>query len=366
MDVWGRQLCSIYAGDFVSDVQDPDLVQYGLNLPNAKLVLTEASGRSQELWISQSGSGAWVAKRVDQPYVYSLIPEQLSLVLDDWSMLRDTRLLRAHRQDVDSIELLSSNGTIRLTQGPDLDDDWSVAFRAQGAAAFGMDWLAEKATVQEFLGLVEQSEVTDWLPVTEQNASQVFAKGHTFSRFTFHFRHVLKGEQSSGLVGPIHTSSLGTSLRMFSRVGDDPVGLIPLEFHDWLERPLQGWRSRLVWDLKEGRLSRLKLSQGETVREYKRKIQGTWTYVDAETTPVELLPALDHLVFLRAEEHLAEGSQTVLSNPVAVEFFDVDGFQHPALIGPDGEGRIQIQVRGQSSIAKNQDLYRLLVDILGR
>ncbi len=364
MSVWSRQLCSVYASGFVSDLDDPDLAKYGLHMPNARLKLTDAGDNSQELLFAETAEGGWVAKFTDQQFVYGIAQEQVALILEDWSMLRDTHLLRAHRQDIDQIELSTSAGIIRLTQGPALDDDWTVARKATGQTEFGMEWLAEKAKVQEFLGLVEQSEITNWLPADTHAAQKVFVSGVPFSRLGFRFRNMLKGETSSALVGPVHTTDAGTRLRTYTRDGDGVVGLIPLAFHEWIGRPLQAWRSRLVWDLKEGRMARLRLTQGDKVREYKRKIQGTWTYMDAETSPVELLPALDHLVFLRADKHLPADSHDTLTNPVRVEFLEVDGGQSSAEIGPGPDGLIQIQHRGLSSIARNQDLYTLLTGIV--
>lgn len=364
MSVWSRQLCSVYAGGFVSDVEDPDLAEHGLHMPNANLKLTDAAGNTQELLFAETAEGGWVAKFTDQRFIYGLAPEQVALILEDWSMLRDTHLLRAHRQDLDQIELSNSAGIIRLTQGPALDDDWTVARKATGQTDFGMEWLAEKSKVQEFLGLVEQSEITNWLPTETHKAKKVFVAGVPFSRLVFRFRNMLKGEVSTALVGPVHTTDAGTRLRTYARDGDDAVGLIPLAFHEWISRPLQSWRSRLVWDVKEGRMARLRLTQGDKVREYKRKIQGTWTYMDAETSPVELLPALDHLVFLRADKHLPGDSHDSLTNPVLVEFLEVGGGQFSAVIGPGPDGVIQIQHRGLSSVARNQDLYELLAGIV--
>ncbi|MFT5198681.1 MAG: hypothetical protein ACI87O_001339 [Planctomycetota bacterium] len=366
MSVWGKQLCSIYAEGFASDIENPDLAKFGLHMPNAMLKLTDASGNTQEILFAETGAGTWVAKLADQRYIYSLRPIQVELILSDWSMLRDTRLMRAHREDIGSIQLAGQQGVIRLTQGPALDDDWTVANQPSGQTGFGPEWLAEKSTVQEFLGLVEQSEVTGWLPVADQGAESIFAPGVSFSRLEFNFRHMLKGESTAALIGPTHTSEAGTELRTYARVGDEPVGLVPLVFQDWLNKPLHGWRSRLLWNLKEGRLARLRLTQGAKVREYKRKIQGTWTYMDADTSPVELLPALDHLVFLRADQHFPGGELATLTDPVRVEFMEADGTQHSAEIGPDAEGEIRIQLNGMGSLAKYQELHSLLAGILNK
>ncbi len=364
MTVWSRQLCSIYATGFASDVEDPELTKFGLHMPNAQLKLTDAGGNSQELLFAQTAEGGWVAMLKGRRHIFSLLPDQVALILDDWSILRDTRLLRAHRRDIDQFELSTPDGLVRLTQGPALDDDWTVARKGHQETEFAMEWLAEKSKIQEFLGLIEQSEIASWLPTETHDSQTVFASGVEFSRLAFKFRHMLEGESSLAVVGPIHVTDAGTRLRTYAREGDETVGLIPLAFHDWIGTPLQGWRSRLIWDLKEGRMAGLRLSQGDATREYKRKIQGTWTYMDADTSPVELLPALDHLVFLRAEEHLPADRRDSLTNPVRVEVMETGGAQHLAEIGPGPDGLIQIQHRGLSSIARNQDLYKLLSGIV--
>ncbi|MBL4770634.1 MAG: DUF4340 domain-containing protein [Planctomycetes bacterium] len=366
MTVWTRQLCSMYADGFASDLDEPDLAKFGLHMPNARLKLSDASGKTQELLFAETSGGAWYAKLSDNKTVYSMRSEQLLLVLDDWTLLRDTRLVRAHRADISQIELTRPSGMLRLSQGLALDDDWTVATKPTGQSDYGVEWLAEMSTVQEFLGLVEQSEVTNWLPTATHESKTLFAKGVAFTRLKFIFRNMLKGETSTALVGPIHTTESGTKLRTYNRQGDEPVGLVPLAIHDWVTKPMHAWRSRLMWDLKESRLARLRLTQGASVREYKRKIQGTWTYMDAETSPVELLPALDHLVFLRAEEHLEGEEFAPLQDPVKVEFLEVGGTQHQAEIGLTPDGQVQIQIDGHRSVARNQKLHALLSGILSR
>ncbi|MCA9002685.1 MAG: DUF4340 domain-containing protein, partial [Planctomycetes bacterium] len=222
MSVWVRQLCALYASGFSSDVVDPELSQFGLNMPNCVLKFTDASGAEQSLLLAQNGASQWFGKLADDYHVYSIDTQPLLLALDDWSVLRDTKFLRAHRADIGSIELASSQGLLRLTQGPALDDDWTVAFRAKGQRDFGPEWLVEKARIQEFLGMVEQSEVTGWLPLDEQRATDLFGPGNDFARYTFRFRHTFEGEHATGFVGPVHTSDLGTSLRTFAR----EVGLV--------------------------------------------------------------------------------------------------------------------------------------------
>lgn len=366
MALMARVLCSLNSEGFVSDVVDPDLALYGLHMPNARIEMTLASGKSQELLLAQTPAGGWVVTRSDQRYVYAIPDGKISKLLDDWSALRDTRLLRAHRRDIAQVELTGGDRVVRLTQGPAMDDDWTVASKRAGDAAYGREWLASKVRVQEFLGFVEQTEVVSWLSPKEVPVASVIGADKPFARIAFGYRNVFSGEESSVLLGEVHTTEAGTRLRTFVRTGDGVVGLVPLALHDWANESLQGWRSRLVWDLQEGRLTRLRLTQGDLVREYKRKIQGTWTYTDMDTTPTEILPAMDHLVFLKAQEHLPDGEHGAFVDGILVEFLDADGMQHVAEIGLVEGGQVQLEVLGHRSVARNQDLYRLLSDVLQR
>jgi len=365
MGLWARVLSAIYVEAFVSDVPEPDLERYGLAQPEAKLTLTDAAGGRQELWFTNQEGGGWAATLVGSPYVYALPSAIAQQLTDAWTDLRDGHLLRSLRDDLGQIELQVGDEVVRLSQGAAHDADWTVARRRSGSLEFDAEWPADKARVGEFLGDWEQAEIVSWLPPAADPIAQCVPAGAPTLRVSFHFRNALLGEVASALVGPVTYSDAGTPLRTFLRDGDGVVALIAAPLGSWLEGGIEASRSPLVWDLKESRLKSLRLTQGTQTRTFLRKLQGTWRYVDADVTPTELLPLLDHLVYLKAERYLAQDSVEELLDPVRVEFETVDGTWMVAEIGPDSAGQVRLAMSGFQAIARNQDLYAGLSKLLG-
>ena len=388
MLVQARVLSVFYVEGFHSDLPEPSeevLARCGLLQPDLTITLIGADQEKRTLLLSQNLEGVWYAKRESRPYIYTVGDHMMSQVTGDWDELRDNALLRAFRHDVETIEFIRAGRGVRLTQSPEREGPWTVAFRDEPNLPFGSEWPANLARVQEFLGALEQNPVALWLDRIQGYRGEPFPKEHVPTHLRMTYRGGLAGEYSAARFGAVVTTAEGTPLLAYQREQDQVAALVPLVLQDWTAAGPESWRSTLLWDLVEGRLQRLKLSQGQRTREYLRKIQGTWRYSDADVLPQELLPALDHLIYLKAERHLGreEALAAQLLDPVRVEFEDRKGRWHIAEIGPvawetsdaaqgvPGENpqenpeEIHVRVGGAQSVARNQDLYRLLVKILG-
>ncbi|MEZ5976051.1 MAG: hypothetical protein R3E96_14785 [Planctomycetota bacterium] len=98
------------------------------------------------------------------------------------------------------------------------------------------------------------------------------------------------------------------------------------ELATWWQGGAEAWRDSLVWNLPETRVKSLRLIHPDgTARTFLRKIQGTWRYSDTDQEPKDLLPWLDHLIFLRVASHRAMEANTPLHDVLRIEFERLEG-----------------------------------------
>ena len=366
MDLMTRVLASVRVQKFLSDNPEPDLEAYGLNLPEITLRLVDASGGEVELLVSNRQD--YVAKLSDSHHIFELPDKVVGHLIDDWSYLRDHRLLHAFRRDIGHADLVSASGTVRLTQGSGQNAEWRVSHQAPGGTEFQGDWPGDQKRIQEFLGELEKSGIDKWLPPGEETVQEHFPAGELIRRLTIAFRYDLEGETSSARFGKPLKTEEGTPMAPYLRDEDQVAGLVPEDLLDWFEGGPQVWRSPLMWEIREGRLKGLVVSrqdpegQAET-REYLRKLQGTWRYVDANTSPKEMLAALDHLVFLRAESYLVEGENVPLLDPLQVTLEHTDGQTSTVTVGKAPDGQVRLQTGESQAVAAHQPLHGLLQDL---
>lgn len=363
------RVLSVFSVDgYASDVPDPDLARYGLLQPDLTLVLEGSSGQREELILTEASGGGWYAKRDDHPTIFAVGDQMMTQVLNPWAELRDTIMLRAFRQDIAEVEWQIDGQTLRLRQGEPQrvggKVDWTVAWKGPNEADFGSEWPADLAKVQAWLGALEQNPIAEWLDRSSDWSGTPFPEGEPNRWLTIRFRYGLEGEVSRARFGAPMSSSAGTTLLAYQRENDQAIGLVPLDLQEWIRADLEAWRSPLIWNLVEGRLRTLRLAQGDREQKYARKPQGTWRFLDVDVRPTQLLPLLDHLVYLKAERHLPKAERGTLIDPVRIEWETVDGQWHIAEIGPVADGSVQIHSAGYAALAKDGELYERLVALL--
>ena len=364
MAIQMRVLAAFQIETYVSDLPDPALDAYGLVQPEMGLVLIDSEGNRETLHLSQNLEGAWFGKIEGKPNVYGVDEHMMSLVTDDWKDLRDHALVRAMRADVETLTLSQPDGKVRFRQSPALDGPWTVAFQPDGATEFSAEWPADRNKVEDLLGALEQNLVVLWADQDPGLQGELFSSGHPLAHVEYAFRNSLQGEIANMRFGQVVETSEGTPLLAVRRGEDSQVGLVSTELVEILSQPSTHWRSVLLWELVEHRLEKLRLSRGASERVFLRKPQGTWRFEDVDATPTALLPALDHLIYLKADTHLASTDASELLDPVRVEFHSRGGAVQVAEIGRAEDGSVQARVRGHRAIIRHTPLLEMLEGLL--
>ncbi len=366
--LWAIALTSIRAERYISDIDDPNLASYGLKDPAIRLRLGDRRGRDEEVHIGVAPGGGWCARVAGDKHIIELDLADLPQILQPIQELWDTNLLQAFRRDIAAVELARvDRADLRFVQ--DDSENWTVAQRPPGQRGFDLPVAADVAAVEGLLAVLEQNEIEQWLDGPGETPAELFPAGTKPRGVWVELRGLLEGERQGGQLGERRVTEAGTELDVFLREGDELAGLVTSELATWLERDLADWRSRQLWALKEIRLNRLRLAQGEKSREFGRQIQGTWRYVDVDAPATELFDVLDSLIFLKAESHLtaSQAAEMPLQDPFTVEFTTVDGDASIARIGlaeRNGASEVQVEVLGLRSVAKDQGLYERLGKIL--
>lgn len=366
--LWAIALANVRAERYLSDVDDPDLAAYGLKDPAIKLRLADRHGGDEEVHFGISPAGGWSARVAGDKHIVELDLGGLPQVLQPIEELWDTNLLQAFRRDIAAIELGRGDlPDLRFVQ--DDKENWTVAQRPNGQEGFDLPVAADVVAVEGLLAVLEQNEIEQWLRDPSESPAELFPPDSVRRGVWVELRGLLEGERQGGRLGARRVTEAGTELDVFVREGDQLAGLVTSQLASMLELDLADWRSRLLWELKEIRLNRLRLARGERTREFTRQIQGTWRYTDVDAPATELFDVLDSLIFLKAEDHLSadEAAALPLEDPVRVEFTTVDGDTSIALVGlveREGEAEAQVEVLGLRSVLKDQGLHGRLVQIL--
>ncbi len=366
MDLWTRVLASLRVKAFLSDIENPDLSRFGLATPEMRLRLVDAGGQSHELLITEKNG--YKAKLADSHHIYLLPDAVIQQLTENWSYLRDTRLIHAFRNDIGHLDFQTAQGVVRLTQGPGQKAPWLVAEKPTGSEEFTAEFPADRERIEEFLGEMEKASVLRWAPPGKELTEQYFGAEAPMRRLTFTYRYNLEGETSSARFGAPIESDMGTPLAPYLRSEDAIIGMVSKDLLDWFDGGVGAWRSPLVWDLVESRTNRVRVvwdeaPDGPATREYIRKIQGTWRYQDVDSTPKELLAVMDNLVYLRAEQYLTPAQRTPLVDKITVEFHRLDGSKQTAIIGKTPEGEVRLETGTMQAVAKHQALHRKLLEL---
>ncbi|MEZ6004381.1 MAG: hypothetical protein R3F33_09380 [Planctomycetota bacterium] len=242
------------------------------------------------------------------------------------------------------------------------DGPWTVSDWVDAQKDWSAPWPANLDRVADLLGDIEQTHVVDWAP--EMTGEQAAAPVPGQRTLTFRFRHHLQDEVLVERFGEPFQRPSGAELMPMVRDDDTLPALVPAELATWWQGGAEAWRDSLVWNLPETRVKSLRLIHPDgTARTFLRKIQGTWRYSDTDQEPKDLLPWLDHLIFLRVASHRAMEANTPLHDVLRIEFERLEGEYHVAEIGLDPSGTPVLQVGGHQGLLKNPDLYAGLLGL---
>ena len=150
------------------------------------------------------------------------------------------------------------------------------------------------------------------------------------------------------------------------RDGDKIVGSLDSSFSAVLESSFEDLLDRELWTLSNARLRQLRIQQAGRAREWVRADEFDWRPKGTKLPARELDPVLDHLLFLRAERHVAEGEREALEGTVEVRFIDGEGKVREARFGRTASGEAQVQVGALRAVLARQELLADLQAIVDR
>ncbi|MAF65460.1 MAG: hypothetical protein CMJ84_07365 [Planctomycetes bacterium] len=332
---------------FVDD-DEPDLSRYGLAEPTFSLELGNAAGAREVLHFGQTlrKSDRWFVCRAGWPHVWRLSRDQVLRVVVPFEYLLDRRLLRVERAGVDALVLSDGARTLRVERT-------GGGWRAR--VDDGVPFPADEARVEDALSRLEQAELVGF--DLDRPAGGVS------------FEHSLTieagGRRLGGRLAAAPEEGPDGDVLLFRRFGDDVLGLVEPWLGELVSAPASSWRSVELLTVEEVSLSGLTLKRGERVRSFTRDARGRWTPVGEEREAVELLAALDPLLFLRAARFSESGA------PEPSEWIEVilehgDGARTSVTIGRGSDGGAEALVEGRSAVLQARELHRLLSELLAR
>lgn len=357
LTLWSRFLRGAEGQRFVSDRVDVDLADYNLDQPWFSIHVTTLGGGVQTVHVAAYRDKVF-ARREGFPNVYQLTEDVTSKLREPHELFYESSFVRVPKDDVRHIWIQREDETIRMTRKR---GDWSVAKKAAGVAAFSMELPADKRVAEDLLALAEKSEVLRYF--NDVKPGEFFEAGRGKRGFWLEpYQDVRQG----GYLGDLVRTPQGTEVAPFLREGDSVVGSLAPELYEVTDRPLESFLDRNLWTLQNIRMSALVIERDGSERRFKRTATDDWQPEDAAVPARELDPVLDHLLFLKADEHIAEGDRMGLEGIITVTFSDSAGTTHVARFGKSGDGRAQVITGALQATLKRPQLYDDLVALMDR
>lgn len=364
--LWLKGISRARVGDFVWDpptdreVLDmaPPLERFGLDVPEVEFKWATASGIEERLLLGKHpATGRWFAMHAGSQHVWGLDGEGNGPLFEHWIEFADRALVRAFRDDIQSLVLLQGPRTVRLERD---GQGWGLFTLEDGAEAIALG-PADPRRVDELLGVLENSAVSEW--DLELDARSLFPAGMPRFGYRVEYARALADSPTIGWFGEELPTEDGRLVHAFARPEDALAGYVPVELVEAFGVEAEELRTRELWSLEEVQLSSLELRHGDRTLAFERTQQGTWRRAGTERSATELIGVLDPLLFLRAEELLPE-VPGALEDPVLVRFSGARGLEHLCTIGKAPGGGSLLVVGGGAALAAQRDLHAKLLALL--
>ncbi|MEX1024358.1 MAG: DUF4340 domain-containing protein [Planctomycetota bacterium] len=194
----------------------------------------------------------------------------------------DTQLVRALRTEIESIELVRGERTLRVARHA---GDWTVT--VVGDASYP----ASHGRVEDLLAAFERAQIASFPPMVG------FPVGNEERSFRVRTRG---GAEFAGRIGATwRDDRLGAEGLAFQREGDALPALIGFDLERWFELDVNDYRRRLLWKVTEGLATSVLLERDGRVRSY-RRTGNLWSPADlqheADVTPRVFYPFLERLL----------------------------------------------------------------------
>ena len=356
--LWTRFLSGMRAKRFTSDRPGVDLKRFALDQPWVTITVTNARGATQSVHVS-SYDGRIYARRAEEPTVYEIDSEDALRIREPVSNFYDAAFARFERANLRHVFVRRGSGSLRLTKS---SEDWTVAASSPTRADYDAELPADDRAVDALLTAIEGAEVVRFF--RDAPPADFFEEGSPSD-------HGLWIETTEGIVqgaafaDPVRTPQ-GTELAPMLRDQDSVVGAVDPAVAQLAGLDLIHFLDRDLWTLSNAAMRVLKIEKDGSERVFQRASEYDWRPIDAKVPARELDVVLDHLLFLKAGEHLAEGDRPALLDVVTVTFIDGRGDASVARFGRTAEGSVQVEVGAMRATLRRPELHADLVEIVSR
>ncbi|MFT5732751.1 MAG: hypothetical protein ACI8WY_001417 [Planctomycetota bacterium] len=355
LTLWTRFLSSARAKRFVSDRIDADLVKYKLDEPWVTIKVTTQGGAVQMLHVAADRDRVY-ARREGLPNIFELDASTAVRLREPVEIFYEGNFVRVPRTDVKHLWMSRPGGELRFTRG---SDAWTVAQQPTGLEGFSMELPADSGVMTDLMVATEKAAVLRYF---RDVAVDDFFPGGAAVRGLWIEPH--QDIRQGGFLGEVVQTPQGTDVVPFLREGDSVVGSLAPEILEWVERPIEHFLDRQLWALQNVRMKGLVIEREGESRRFRRTPKDDWQPIDAEVPARELDPVLDHLLFLKASEHIAEGQRESLADVVTVTFRDSGGLESVARIGLTATGQTQVAIGAMRAVLKRSQLHGDLMKIM--
>ncbi|QDV07477.1 hypothetical protein Poly30_30030 [Planctomycetes bacterium Poly30] len=355
LTLWSRFLCSAQAKRFVSDRPDVDLSKYNLDQPWVTIKLTSNGGSEQSIHLAADQNRVY-AQRDGMANVFEIEFDTAQRFREPVEVFFEGAFVRVPRAEVMHVWISREAGDLRFTK---IGDDWTVAERPKDFDEYSIELPADSNVMTDLLVETEKAEVLRYfrdLPVTE-----FFPGGRALRGLWVQPRTDVR---QGGYVGDVVKTPQGTEVAPFLREGDTIVGSLAPEVLEWIDRPLDHYLDRQLWELQNIQMNALVIERDGKDRRFRRSPKDDWQPVDAQVPARELDPVLDHLLFLKVSRHVPEGERESLSDLVTIRFTDSSGNDSEAQIGVTPSGEAQVIMGALRGALKRQQLHADLMAIM--
>ncbi len=357
--LWSRFLASARADRFASDRTDVDFAKYNLDQPWVTIKVTTSGGIEHRLHISADFDRDKVfARKDDTATVFEIDAPTTKKFREPVESFYEAAFVRVPRQKLKHVWISREDGDLRFTRK---GEDWTVAERPRAVGDYGMELPADTDVIVEMLLKIEKASILRYF--SDVKLTDFFDGGKSPRGLWLEPTDDIR---QGGYLGDVVQTAQGTDVVPFLREGDTIVGSLAPEIRELTERPVQEFLQRRLWAMKNITLSGLEIERGGQKRLFRRTQKDDWQPADAEVPARELDPVLDHLLFLWASGHVAEGERESLSDTVTVTFADRAGKNFVATIGTTPSGEAQVAIGPMRAILRRQQLHADLMAIMDK
>jgi len=355
--LWTRFLNRLEAKRIASDRSDVDLALFGLDAPWMSISATSLSGVVQTIQVA-SEEGRVFCRRGEEKAVFELEPLDVLRLREPVTSFLEGQFVRFKRDELKEILIGRGARSVRLRP---VGDGWSVSRRSEGVAEYSADLPGDRRRIEDLISTLEDAPVVQYFIDTD--GSEFFPVG---SRDRGVWVETVDGLVQGGAIAKATRNAEGTEVLPLLRDGDKIMGALDPTFAEILELPFESLLDRELWTLSNVRLRQLRIQQDGRAREWVRANSFDWRPKGTKIPARELDPVLDHLLFLKAERHIAEGEREELLSPVEVRFVGGDGEVHEARFGRTASGEAQVQLGALRAVLSRQELLGDLQAIVDR